>query len=245
MNTSQTLLQLQSLRLSGMHEHYKEILKLPTNQHPGGHELLALLVQSEEQARINRKTERYVKEARFRYQAGLSLVDSNSERGLDKSILFALSDCSFINKGENILITGATGCGKSFLATAIGQQACSLGYKVLYISLPQLADQLITSLADASRIKLMTKLSKPHVLILDDFGIVPVDAMLRIALLQILEDRYDRKSIIITSQLPFNTWYEYIGEPTLADAIMDRLAAGAHKLELKGESLRKRKPKNT
>lgn len=241
MNTSQTLQQLQSLRLSGMHEHYKEVLTLPANQHPGGHELLALLVQAEEQSRANRKTERYVKLARFRYQAGLSSIDITPERGLEKSTLGALSDCSFVNKGENILITGATGCGKSFLATAIGQQACSLGYKVLYISMPQLADQLIMSVADASRIKFMTKLAKPHVLILDDFGITPVDDMLRIALLQILEDRYDRKAIIITSQLPFSTWYEYLGEPTLADAIMDRLAAGAHKLELKGDSLRKHK----
>ena len=241
MNTSQTLQQLQSLRLSGMHEQYKEVLTIPANQHPGGHELLALLVHAEEQSRTNRKTERYVKLARFRYQAGLSSIDISPERGLAKSTLSALSDCSFIKKGENILITGATGCGKSFLATAIGQQACSLGYKVLYISMPQLADQLIMSVADASRIKFMTKLTKPHVLILDDFGITPIDGMLRIALLQILEDRYDRKSIIITSQLPFNTWYEYIGEPTLADAIMDRLTAGAHKLELKGESLRKHK----
>lgn len=244
MNTSQTLQQLQSLRLSGMYEHYKEVLKLPVNQHPGGHELLALLVHAEEQSRTNRKTERYIKLAKFRYQAGLSSVEITDERGLDKSAVHALSDCSFINKGENILITGATGCGKSFLATAIGQQACSLGYKVLYISMPKLTDQLIMSVADASRIKFITKLSRPHILILDDFGITPMDDMLRIALLQILEDRYDRKSIIITSQLPFNTWYEYLGEPTLADAIMDRLAAGAHKLELKGDSLRKRKKNN-
>ena len=243
MNTSQTLQQLQSLRLSGMHEHYKEVLKLPANQHPGNHELLALLVHAEEESRVNRKTERYVKLAKFRYQAGLSSVDLNSQRGIDKSTLLALSDCSFITKGENIMITGATGCGKSFIATAIGQQACGLGFKVLYISMPQLADQLTMSVADASRIKFMNKLSRPHVLILDDFGITPMDDMQRIALLQILEDRYDRKSIIITSQLPFKTWYEYIGEPTLADAIMDRLTAGAHKLELRGESLRKHNKK--
>jgi DNA replication protein DnaC len=244
MNTSQTLQQLFSLRLTGMHAHYKEVLKMPANQHPSGHELLALLVQAEEQSRTNRKTERYIKLAKFRYEAALSLIEMNTERGLEKSTIQALSDCSFISKGENILITGATGCGKSFLATAIGQQACSMGYKVLYLSLPQLADQITMSMADASRMKLMKRLSKPHILILDDFGVVPVDNVIRIALLQILEDRYDRRSIIITSQLPFATWYEYLGEPTLADAIMDRLTAGAHKLELKGESLRKRKKNN-
>jgi DNA replication protein DnaC len=244
MNTSQTLQQLQSLRLTGMYQHYREILNLPANEHPTGHELLAMLVHAEDQFRVNRKTERYIKLARFRYKAGLATVDLTPDRGIDKSMLYALSDCSFIKNRENILIAGATGCGKSFMATAFGQQACGYGYKVLYVSMPQLADQLLMSLADASRIKLMNKLSKPHLLILDDFGITPMDEKMRISLLQILEDRYDRKSIIITSQLPFNTWYEYIGENTLADAIMDRLTAGAHKFELKGESLRKRTKNN-
>lgn len=244
MNTSQTLLQLQSLRLTGMYDYYKEVLKLPAHQHPASHELLASLVHAEEDSRTNRKTDRYVKLAKFRYQAGLSSVNLTADRGMDKSVLSALSDCSFIDKGQNIMITGATGCGKSFLATAIGQQACSLGYKVLYISMLQLADQLIMSVADASRIKFMKKLSKPHILILDDFGISPMDDMQRMALLQIMEDRYDRKSIIVTAQLPFKAWYEYIGEPTLADAIMNRLTAGAHRIELKGESLRKHNKNN-
>lgn len=240
MNNSQTLEQLKSLRLNGMYEHYRHLLKLPVQEHPDAHQLIAMIVQAEQLWRDNRKTERYIQQARFRYVAALESIDYHPDRALEKTAVHALADCSFIEKGENVLITGATGCGKSYLATALGQQACSLGYKVLYLSMPKLNEQLIMSRADASYQKLLNRIAKPHLLIMDDFGLAPVDQQLRLALLQIMEDRYSQKSVIITSQLPFNTWYEYIGDQTLADAIMDRMSAKSHQLQLQGPSLRKK-----
>lgn len=240
MNNSQTLEQLKALRLSGMYDHYKHLLNLPAHEHPDAHQLLAMIVQAEQLWRTNRKTERYIKEARFRYVAALESLDFHPDRQLEKTLIYALADCNFIGKGENILITGATGCGKSYLATAFGQQACSMGYKSLYLSLPKLNEQLLMSRADATYQKLLNKLARPDVLLLDDFGLAPVDQQLRLALLQILEDRYAQKSIIITSQLPVNAWYDYLGDPTLADAIMDRMSARAHRIELHGPSLRKK-----
>jgi DNA replication protein DnaC len=240
MNNTQTLEQLRSLRLTGMYDYYKQLLNMPAHEHPDAHQLIAMLAQSEHLWRTNRKTERYVKQARFRYTAALESIDYHPDRYLDKTTVQALADCSFIDRGENILITGATGCGKSYMATALGQQACSLGYKSLYVSMPKLTEQVLSSRADASYQKLILRLAKPDVLILDDFGLSPVDQNMRLTLLQILEDRYEYKSLIITSQLPFNTWYEYIGEPTLADAIMDRMSAKAHHIQLQGQSMRKK-----
>lgn len=240
MNTSQTLDQLKSLRLNGMYEHYADILRMQSQDLPDTHNLIAMLTQSESLYRTNRKTQVYVKDARFRYQANIEGIDYHPDRNLNKNQLQSLASCNFINKGENVIITGATGCGKSYIATALGYRACSAGYKTLYVNMPKLDEQLMMSEADASKTKLLNKLSRTQLLILDDFGLNPISQRLRIALLQIMEDRYERKSIIITSQLPFATWYEYIGEPTLADAIMDRLSASANRLELAGESLRKK-----
>jgi DNA replication protein DnaC len=240
MNTSQTLDQLKSLRLNGMYEHYADILRMPSQDLPDTHDLIAMLTQSESLYRTNRKTQVYVKDARFRYQATIEGIDYHPDRNLNKNQLQSLASCSFIDKGENVIITGATGCGKSYIATALGYRACSAGYKTLYVNMPKLDEQLMMSEADASKTKLLNRLSRMQLLILDDFGLNPISQRLRLALLQIMEDRYERKSIIITSQLPFTTWYEYMGEPTLADAIMDRLSASAHRFELAGESLRKK-----
>ena len=244
MNTSQTLEELKTLRLNGMYEHYAQVLKMPVHELPDTHELIAMLTQSELLNKTNRRAQINVKNARFRYQASVEGIDYHPDRGINKSQLQTLASCHFIEKGDNLIITGATGCGKSYIATALGYRACSLGFKTLYLNMPWLDEQLLISEADASKVKYLNKLSRTQLLIFDDFGLNNMTHRMRMALLQIMEDRYERKSIIITSQLPIDTWYEYIGEPTLADAIMDRLSASANRLELSGESLRKKFKQN-
>jgi DNA replication protein DnaC len=152
-----------------------------------------------------------------------------------------IADCGFINRSENILITGATGTGKSYLACAIGRQACILGYKTLYFGINRFLEKIALAKLDGTYIKLLNQIEKAHLIIIDDFGLHPLNGTTRRALLQILEDRYGLKSTIIAAQLPVANWYEYIGESTISDAIMDRLAANAHRFELEGDTLRKKK----
>jgi DNA replication protein DnaC len=149
-----------------------------------------------------------------------------------------------VERAENVLITGSTGCGKSYLACALGRHACSMGYKVLYLGMTRFLEKINQSKLEGNYVKLLNQIEKNQLIILDDFGLHPLDSITRLALLQMLEDRYGKKSVIITSQLPVKNWFDYINEPTLADAIMDRMTANAHKIELRGESLRKQKSKN-
>jgi len=150
------------------------------------------------------------------------------------------AECGFIDKQENILITGSTGIGKSYIASAIGYQACGMGYRVLYYNTPKLFARLKMAKADGSYIREIAKIERQHLLILDDFGINPLDAQNRAAFLEIIEDRHGKGSIIVTSQVPVSKWHEIIGEKTIADAILDRIIHQAHRMELKGESLRKK-----
>lgn len=207
-------------------------------------ELIALLVENEWDDRQNRKMESSLRGARFRYKATIEELDFRPVRELDKNQLLRLADGGYIKKGENILMTGSTGTGKSYLACALGNQACSKGYKVLYANTTRLLTQLKMAKADGSSIKEMLKLEKLDVLILDDFGIQPMDVQSRMLLMEIIEDRHGKKSTIITSQLPVSAWYEIIGDQTLADAILDRIVHDAHRIELKGESLRKKRTIN-
>jgi DNA replication protein DnaC len=241
MNTQITLDHLSELKLQGMARAYQAVLSMPVQDQPSLNQFMARLAEAEIQHRTQKKTEMFLLQSKLRYNAVLEQVHCNANRNLSRENLLAIADCSFIERSENLLITGATGCGKSFLACAIGRQACTFGYRTLYFGINRFLEKISSSKLDGSFIKLLNQIEKTHLLILDDFGIHPLDTVTRLALLQIMEDRYGKKSVIITSQLPITKWHEYIGESTIADAIMDRLAVNAHRIDLKGESLRKKK----
>lgn len=243
MNTTQTLEQMQQLRLQGMYQSYKTQMELPMDQQLDGHDLIAQLVQSEQLSRMNEKTAYYLKLAKLRLPASIENIECNPTRNLTKQQLAILAEGRYIQQGENVLITGSTGCGKSYLSCALGNQACMQGYKTTYLNMNRLIERVTLSKLDGSYIKLLNHLEKQTLIILDDFGLQNLGQEVRLTLLQLLEDRYGKKSIIVTSQLPVAKWYEYINDPTLADAILDRLTANAHRIELKGESLRRKKMK--
>ena len=239
MNYQKTLELMRSLRLVGMADRYNAIMETPIHQRPDAVVILAQLVEAEELYRNNRRMLSAIKNARFRYQASLNDVIYSDQRNITREIITSLADCSFVDRGENIIITGATGCGKSYLASALGYQACTKGKRVAYFSLPKLLSKLKSDKLDGSFRKEMDRIENKNLLILDDWGLTPLDTAARLALLQIIEDRHSRYSTIITSQLPISAWHQYINENTVADAILDRIIHQAHRIELKGESLRK------
>ncbi|MFT3945697.1 MAG: IS21-like element helper ATPase IstB [Agriterribacter sp.] len=240
-NTTATLQQFNQLKLYGMAKRYQTLITLHSHEQPEAHTLAAQLAEAELSYRTHRRTELYLRLSKLRYNAVPEQINCSPSRGITKEQLAVLCDGTFIDKTENILITGATGSGKSYLACAIGKQVCMLGYRTIYLSMNRFIEALATARLDGSYIKWLNQIAKTPLLILDDFGLQPLSHDMRVTVLQILEDRYALGATIITSQLPINKWYDYINDPTHADAICDRLTANAHKISLKGDSLRKRK----
>jgi DNA replication protein DnaC len=236
-----TLEKLSALQLRGMAQAFAEQLQMPDIGELSFAERLGLLVDREATHRDNQRLARRLKSARLRHDAAVEDVDFRAPRGLDKSLLLSLCSCQWIDQHLNLLITGPTGVGKSYLACALAQKACREGHTALYHRLPRLLSELAIARGDGRYGRLLDSLTKPHLLVLDDWGLHPFADGHRRDLLEILEERYGRRSTLVASQLPVEAWHEAMGDPTLADAILDRLVHNAHRLELRGESMRRRR----
>jgi DNA replication protein DnaC len=237
----QTIEKMRTMKLYGMVRAFRTSLESGNAEKCTADELLSMLIDSEWDERFNRKLNRSVKNARFRYKAAVELINFDEHRVMIKNQVLRLADCAFVDKKENVLITGSTGVGKSYIASAIGHQACSMGYRVLYEHSSKLFARLKSGKADGTYLKEITKIEKQDLLIIDDFGIQPLDQQSRTILMEIIEDRHGKKSTLLTSQVPINQWHEVIGEQTIADAILDRIVHDAQRLQLKGESMRKKR----
>ncbi|TET43885.1 ATP-binding protein [Candidatus Aerophobetes bacterium] len=240
MNNEETLSKMQKMKLYGMLRAFNQSLEAGMMNKVTADELLGHLIDAEWDERHNRRLQRLIKAAKFRYQASLEEIDFKLDRGLDKNMLLRFSSSSWIEKKRDIIITGPTGVGKSFLASSLGYQGCMYGFRVLYFNCSKLFSQLKLKKADGTYNKELDRIQKQEVLILDDFGLHPFDAQSRLSLLEIMEDRHGRGSTVISSQFPVKSWHEIIGEPTIADAICDRIIHSAYRIELKGESVRKK-----
>lgn len=236
-----TLERLESLRLTGMARALKEQLEMEDINDMTFEERLGLLVDREAVERETRRLKTRLRKAKLRQNASIEDIDFKQPRGLDKSLIIRLADCQWIKNHENLIITGPTGVGKSYLACAFAQKACREGYTSVYLRISRLFENLSLAKGDGRYIKMLTGFAKTDLLVLDDYGLAKLNQEQRHDLLEILEDRHGLKSILITSQLPMKHWHEQIGDPTLADAILDRLVHNAHKIHLKGGSMRKKK----
>lgn len=233
--------QFKQLRLHGMGRSWQALMETRKHHDLSFTEGIEVLLQAEEDERGGKRFERLQKNAHFRYQASVQELHMDASRGLDKSLISNLATGEYISKGEAILISGATGTGKSFCASALGHHACSQGYKVAYYNLQKLLLKTKMSRIDGTIYKFFDKLSKAELLILDDFGLTHLEQQQRMDFMEIIEDRHATKATIIASQLPVANWYDVIGEETIADAILDRMVHTSYRIELKGESLRKKR----
>ena len=239
-----TTTKMKLMKLNRMHNAFKTAIESGKTDHYTIDQFTSMLIDSEWDERHNRRIERSIKNARFHYKSNIESLNFEVSRNLDRTLILRLADCEFVAKNQNVLITGSTGVGKSFLGTALGYQACIEGFKVSYFNTSKLFAKLKIAKADGSYLKELAKLQRQDVLILDDFGLQALDGQNRITLLEIIEDRHNNGSIIVTSQIPVQGWYDIIGEKTIADAILDRLIHNAHRIELSGESMRKKRSKN-
>ena len=245
MLTEYTLNTLKALRLPGMAAAFEEQRANPAAQSLSFDERFGMLVDCELTWRDNRRLARLLREARLKSsQACVEDIRYGEGRKLDKSLMAQLANCQWIHNHQNLILTGATGCGKTWLACALGNAACRQGLSVIYVRTPRLFEELRIAHGDGSFSRRLASLAKTDLLILDDWGLSPLDQGERNDLLEVLDDRVASRSTLITSQLPTEHWHDYLNDPTLADAILDRVLHAAHKISLTGESLRKQ-PKPT
>ncbi len=234
---------MKQMRLGGMAEMHYTNTNSNINQEYTIDQYVAMLVDQEWENRQNRKIKNLIRNANFRYPATIQDVDHSANRQLDKNTFERLALLDFVRSHENAIITGATGTGKSYLAQALGNHACMMLFKTLYYNTARLMDHLKLARLEGNYTKYLMKIEKAELLILDDFGLSAFDNQARQALMDIIECKYDRSSIIIGSQIPISGWHDIIGEGTIADAILDRIVHSSHRIQLKGESLRKNKLK--
>ena len=245
MNNQATIVKMREMRLLGMISAFRETFSTGMQNKFTVDEMVAHLIDAEWDERYNRKFNTLLKSADFRYKSSIEEIDYKPSRKIDRNMILRFSTCDWIKKGESIIITGSTGAGKSFMACALGHKACVHRHHVGYYNCMKLFSHLKYSKADGSYFKEMNKIKKQDLIILDDFGLKPFDADSRLMLLEMLEDRHGSKSIIISSQITTDKWFDLIGDATIADAICDRLLHTSHKIDIKGDSMRKEKSKNS
>jgi len=240
-----TLEKLQTLRLSGMHKALTEQLNMSDIDTLSFEERLGLLTDREITEREDRRLKTRLRQAKLKHNACIEDIDHHAPRGLDKALILQLASCRWIHEGLNLIVNGPTGVGKTWIACALAQKACREGYTALYLRLPRLFQELTLAHGDGRFPKLMATFAKTDLIVLDDWGLAKLNTEQRRDLLELLDDRHTHRSTIVTSQIPVDHWHEIIGDPTLADAILDRLVHNAYRINLKGESMRKRYAKLT
>ncbi len=239
MLNEQTIEKLYHMKLNGMAEAFKEQLLQPDLAELSFEERFTLLVDRQWTWKEDRRMRRLLSQAKLKINACIEDIDFRAPRGLQKSVILQLASCDWIKNAHNVIITGPTGVGKTYLACALANRACRMGFSAFYIRIPKLFQDLAMAKADGSYSKIMKKLAKSRVLILDDLGLAPMSAQERRDLLEVVEDRHGLASTIVSAQLPIKHWHENIRDPTIADAVLDRLVHNAYKIILKGESMRK------
>jgi DNA replication protein DnaC len=243
--SEETIQKMVEMKLMTMATTMRELLASPPSQELSWEERIGMLIDREWTDRENRRVARRIKEARLALRANLEDVACDPARGLDKATVRQLATCQWVRAKQNVIIIGPTGIGKTYLAAALAEGACRKGLRAPFLRVPRLVEELAVARVSGTYAQTLARISKIDVLVLDDLLLTPMKDAERRDLLEVLEDRYDRCSTVITSQLPTKSWHEALGDPTIADAICDRLVHNAHALALRGPSLRKKKGLST